>query len=209
MAQERSGAEKSLPFDCARSHDAQTTQPSEPITGRALLPTGEEVPCTVVMHSPLRGEISVQAKPTSGQVVVCVLDNVGILVGKVVEPTPRGIMVDFMIKQSHRDRFAAQLESHTVQAAQIWRLRSAPRLVPFHQSVEVRLAETVVFAGTILNISISGAKITLRPNPGLFVGALVRIGSRLATVVRAIEGGIAVQFVEPFPADNFDERIRP
>ena len=63
--------------------------------------------------------------------------------------------------------------------------------------------------GTILNISISGAKITLRPNPGLFVGALVRIGSRLATVVRAIEGGIAVQFVEPFPADNFDERIRP
>ncbi|WP_210248620.1 PilZ domain-containing protein [Methylobacterium sp. WL6] len=114
-----------------------------------------------------------------------------------------------MIKQSHRDRFAAQLESHTVQAAQIRKLRSAPRLVPFHQFVEVRLAETVVFVGTILNISISGAKITLRPNPGLFVGALVRIGSRLATVVRAIEGGIAVQFVEPFPADNFDERIRP
>ena len=54
----------------------------------------------------------------------------------------------------------------------------------------------------------SGAAIALRRNPGAFVGGLVRIGSRFATVVRAMEDGIAVQFVEPFTAENFDERVR-
>ncbi|MCJ2079025.1 PilZ domain-containing protein [Methylobacterium sp. E-016] len=173
-----------------------------------LLASGDEVSCTAVLSSPLQGEIFVEAKATLGEVVVCVLDGVGILVGKVAEVRPAGFVVDFMVKRSHRERVAARLEWHIVQADRSAQLRRAPRLVPFHRSVEVRLAETVVLAGTILNISMSGAKITLQPNPGLFVGALVRIGSRLATVVRAIEGGVAVQFVEPFPADNFDERIR-
>jgi hypothetical protein len=181
----------------------------EPLLGRVLLASGDEVTCSAVLSSPLQGEVFIEAKATLGEVVVCALDGVGILVGKVTEIRPAGFTVDFMVKRSHRERVAARLEWHVVQADRSAQLRRAPRLVPFDRSVEVRLAETVVLAGTILNISISGAKITLRPNPRLFVGALVRVGSRFATVVRAIEGGVAVQFVEPFPVDNFDERIRP
>lgn len=192
----------------AQSHGAQVPSDPEPLLGRVLLASGDEVTCRAVLSSPMQGEIFLEAKATLGEVVVCVLDGVGILVGKVTEVRPAGFSVDFMVKRSHRERVAARLEWHVVQSYRSAQLRRAPRLVPFDRSVEVRLAETVVLAGTILNISISGAKITLRPNPGLFVGALVRVGSRFSTVVRAIEGGVAVQFVEPFAADNFDERVK-
>ena len=162
----------------------------------------------MVMRSLLRGEISLKGKVSSGQVVVCSLDNIGILIGKVNEISPRGILVDFMVRESRREKLAARLDwhaKHTVRAAQ---LRRAPRIVPLHPAVEIRLAETVNFSGMILDISLSGAAITLRPNPGLFVGTLLRVAGRYATVVREIEDGVAVQFVEPFSTDAFDRWVK-
>jgi hypothetical protein len=160
------------------------------------------------MRSPLRGEISFKGKVSPGQVVVCCLDNVGILVGKVNEITPRGILLDFLIRESRREKLAARLDWHAAHAVRAAQLRRAPRIVSLHPMVERRLAETVSFTGTILDISLSGAAIVLRPNPGLFVGTLLRVAGRSATVVRAIEDGVAVQFVELFSTDAFDRWVK-
>jgi hypothetical protein len=67
----------------------------------------------------------------------------------------------------------------------------------------------MVLVGTILDISLSGAAINLDAAQQPFVGARVRVGRRFATVMRLIETGIAVQFLEPFPPHLFDERVRP
>jgi len=208
MFNSRSVRNESDPQGRARSHGAPSKDDIAPIAGRALLPDGEEVSCTVVMRSLLRGEISLKGKVSPGQVVVCSLDNIGILIGKVNEISPRGISVDFLVRESRREKLAARLDwhaKHTVRAAQ---LRRAPRIVPLHPAVEIRLAETVNFSGMILDISLSGAAITLRPNPGLFVGTLLRVAGRYATVVREIEDGVAVQFVEPFSTDAFDRWVK-
>lgn len=209
MFDNRSVRDKSDPQGRARSHGASSKDGIDPIAGRALLPNGEEVSCTAVMRSPLRGDISLKGKVSPGQVVVCSLDNVGILVGKVNEITPRGILVDFMVRESRREKLAARLDWHAAHAVRTAQLRRAPRIVPLHPAVEIRLAETVTFNGTILDISLSGAAIVLRPNPGLFVGTLLRVAGRYATVVRAIEDGVAVQFVEPFSTDAFDRWVTP
>ena len=180
----------------------------EPISGRVLLASGDEFSCTATLLLPPIGIVFVRAKRSLSEVVVCALDNVGILVGQVTEVQSTGFRVAFRIKDHRREKIAARLEWHSAQAHRSSQLRRAPRLVPVHRSVEVRFAEAVAISGTILDISMSGAAIALRRNPGAFVGGLVRIGSRFATVVRAMEGGIAVQFVEPFTAENFDERVR-
>ncbi|MET0527701.1 MAG: PilZ domain-containing protein [Microvirga sp.] len=156
----------------------------------------------------MRGEISFKGKVSPGQVVVCCLDNVGILVGKVNEITPRGILLDFLIRESRREKLAARLDWHAAHAVRAAQLRRAPRIVSLHPMVERRLAETVSFTGTILDISLSGAAIVLRPNPGLIVGTLLRVAGRSAPVVRAIEDGVAVQFVELFSTDAFDRWVK-
>jgi len=182
--------------------------PSEPVSGRILLASGDELPCTATLFPQLHGIITVKAEAALGEFVICYLDNVGILVGKVTELHQTGLRVAFNVKDHRREKVVARLDWHTAQAHRSAQLRRAPRLTPLHRSVEVRLAESFVVAGRILNISISGAAIALDSDPGVFVGSLVRAGSRFATVVRVIDGGIGVQFVEPFAPDSFDERVR-
>lgn len=191
-----------------QSHDVRGDS-ANPIVGRVLLANGTEVACTAVMHTPLRGEIHVLAEVMPGEIVICALAYVGILVGKVTDVLPVGIDVTFMIKNKHQMKVAARLKWHGVRANRLAQLRGAPQIVPVHRSVEVGLAGTIIVTGTIIDISPSGAAITLHPDPGRFVGSQVRIGARPARVVRAIEGGVAVQFVEPFLPDSFDERVRP
>ena len=195
--------------DRAPSLDLQPVPGCEPITGRILLASGEELSCTALMRSPLRGELRVQAKATPGEVVVCALDNVGILVGKVIAASNSSFSVTFIVKESRREKITARLKWHEARCTLTSRLQRAPRIVPLHRAVEVRWSERIVLGGTILNISLSGAAIDLNGAEPPFIGARIRIGRRFATVLRLIETGIAVQFLEPFPPHLFDERVRP
>jgi len=192
----------------APSSDRLPVSDCEPIAGRVLLANGEELSCTALMRSPLQGEIRVQAKATAGEIVVCALDNVGILVGKIVAASITNLSVTFMVKESRREKVAVRLKWHEAQCALASQLQRAPRIVPLHRAVEVRLGERIVLGGTILDISLSGAAIDLNGAESPFVGTRVRVGRRFATVMRLIETGIAVQFLEPFPSHIFDERVR-
>lgn len=193
----------------AFSPDRQAAPACEPVPGRVLLANGDELPCTALMRSPLQGEIRVQAKVMTGEIVVCALDNVGILVGKITAAAISSFSVAFMVKESRREKIATRLKWHEAERKLASQLERAPRIVPLHRNVEVRLGEQLVLGGTILDISLSGAAIDLNGAEPPFVGARVRVGRRFATVMRLIETGIAVQFLEPFPAHLFDDRVRP
>ncbi len=48
-----------------------------------------------------------------------------------------------------------------------------------------------------------------KPGRGLLFRLLVRVGTCMASMVRALAGGVSAQSVGPFRLDNFDERVRP
>lgn len=179
------------------------------IRGRAMLAGGMEFPCRVQQISLQAVEIVAKARVGIGQVVVCSLDYIGILPGKVSKLTSQGFVLDLRIPEDRRGRVATRLEWHAKRCLQHAELRGAPRIVPRHREVEVRLGENIVLRGMIQNISLSGAAIDLSTEALPFVGTRVRVGARYATVVRLIPRGIAVQFIDPFPAATFTDCIRP
>ncbi|WP_342109689.1 PilZ domain-containing protein [Methylobacterium sp. SI9] len=181
----------------------------EPIAGRVLLANGDELSCTALMRSPLQGDIRVQSKVLPGEIVICALDNIGILVGKITAVSVASFSVAFMVKEGRREKIATRLKWHEAERKLANQLERAPRIVPLHRTVEVRLGERIVLGGTIRDISLSGAAIDLNGAEPPFVGSRVRVGRRFATVMRLIETGIAVQFLEPFPSHLFDDRVRP
>lgn len=174
-----------------------------------MLASGHEFPCLARNISVAAVEIVGETEVEVGQVVICSLDNIGLLPGRVLGRTPTGFVMTLNLPAERRARVTARLEWHAEKLAREADLRRAVRIVPVHRSVEVRLGERIVLPGTIRNISLSGAAIELGEVALPFVGAHVRVGSRYATVVRHIENGIAVHFLEPFSAGAFDERVRP
>lgn len=179
------------------------------IRGRAMLAGGTEFPCRVEQISLQAVEVIARARVEVGQVAVCSLDYIGILPGKISRLTAQGFTLELRIPADRRGRVATRLEWHAKRCLQNAELRGAPRIVPKHRAVEVRLGENIVLPGTIQNISLSGAAIDLNTEALPFIGTRVRIGARYATVMRLIPRGIAVQFIEPFAPHAFADWVRP
>lgn len=193
------GLEQALPS----SADVET------IRGRAILANGEEFVCTARNVTPAGADLSASIAVEEGQTLVCHLDDIGLLPAKVVTVNRHGFRVAFTLTKARLGKVTAQLEWHAGRASRRADLRRSPRIVPLHRSVEVWLGEHLARPGTIQNISMSGVAIGLDADAVPFIGSRIRIGSRFATVVRMVDGGIAAEFAEPFTPDNFDERVRP
>ena len=81
--------------------------------------------------------------------------------------------------------------------------RRHERISPRDRYTMLRLANGREFTASLIDISISGAALNCDFQPPL--GARVVIGSTQAQVVRHLDFGIAVEFLRPFPADDFSE----
>ena len=81
--------------------------------------------------------------------------------------------------------------------------RRHERITPRDRYTMLRLANGREFTANLIDISISGAALSVDFQPPL--GARVVIGSTQAQVVRHLDFGIAVEFMRPFPADDFSE----
>ncbi|MFK5599812.1 PilZ domain-containing protein [Methylobacterium sp. HMF5984] len=153
-------------------------------------------------------DIIANAEVEVGETAVCFLTNIGILLGRVTKITAEGFTLDLYLPEFRRGPVAARLEWHARRCAQTVELRAAPRIVPIHRSVEIKFAQDIVLRGEILNLSRTGAAISLSSSTVPFVGTRIKVGVHYATIVRHLEGGIAVQFCEPLAANCFDEQIR-
>ncbi len=181
---------------------------NDAVTGRAMIVGGNEFPCAARNVTLETMELIAEASVDVGQVVICYLNDIGILPGTITKLLPGGFMLALAIPVSRRQRVAARLEWFGRRAHRIAELRGAPRIVPIHRIVQVRLGENLVMSGLILDISLSGAAIALKTQALPFIGAKVRVGSRYASVARLLEQGIAVQFDIPFASEDFDEHVK-
>lgn len=170
---------------------------------------GNEFACFARSVTPDFVELIAEAKVNPGQIVICYLDEIGILPGTVALTVPDGFILTLAIPESRRTRVAARIAWHADRSRRAQELRGAQRIVPIHRDIQVRLGEQLVMNGLILNISRSGAAIALKTSALPFVGAKVRIGSRYTTVVRHLANGLAVQFSMPYSAEDFNESVRP
>ncbi|ACL59041.1 PilZ domain-containing protein [Methylobacterium nodulans] len=175
------------------------------ISGRYLLPNGHEHACETRTFSLTEAELIAAVPGLPGDPVTIYLNTIGAVTGVIRSLTPAGFIVAIEIGPGRRARIAARLAWLAARASGKIDQRSDVRIVPATKAVQVKLPDGSVLPGSLIDLSMTGAAIAVAARPA--VGATVTVGKRFATVVRHLDGGIAVAFRLPFRPETFNESV--
>jgi hypothetical protein len=180
-------------------------------TGRVSVDQRPEKPCAA--HILGLDAILIRSKAESqiDEPVLCRLDSIGLLSGRISGLTQTGFTIALDICAARRSRIAVRIAWLVERRRAGGDQRATPRIVPHHRAVTIRLPDGRCVQGEIENLSKTGAKISLLdetadldpPSPS----TLVLVGKRYAVVTRTDTNAIAVQFQLPFADETFNRDI--
>lgn len=178
------------------------------LLGRYMLADRREFPCQVVNMSP--GGIALVA-PVSGdpgERVIAYVDHLGRLEGKIARLLDTGFAMTVEATLRKRDKLAAQLT--WLANRNILNLpedRRHGRFIPRKSSARLILPNGNNVTCRVIDLSESGAAISISPELRPVVGAMVTIGKATGRVVRHIEDGFAVEFTRLQHPDFIEENV--
>jgi PilZ domain len=178
------------------------------LLGRYMLADRREYPCQVVDMSP--GGILLIA-PVSGRVgerVIAYVDHLGRLEGQIAREVNNGFAMTISATTRKRDKLAAQLT--WLANRQILNLpedRRHGRFVPRNAMARLVLPNGTNVACRVIDLSASGAAVSINPSLRPPVGAAVTIGKTPGRVVRHIEDGFAIEFTRLQHPDSIEDNV--
>lgn len=178
------------------------------LLGRYMLNDRREFPCQVVNMSP--GGMAVIA-PVCGEVgerVIAYVDHLGRLEGQITRLFTNGFAMSIGASIRKRDKLAAQLtwlaNRHILDLPED---RRHERIIPRNPSARLILPNGTNVSCRIIDMSLSGAAISIAPEQRPAVGALVHVGKVSGRIVRHLENGFAIEFTRLQHPDFLDESI--
>jgi hypothetical protein len=167
------------------------------LLGRFMLPDRQEYPCQTVDMSP-GGVALISPVPAEvGMRVVCYLDHIGRVEGKVARKTATGFAVEISATARKRDKLATQLTwLANRDILQLPEDRRHERLTPENPLSQLALPDGRILPCRIIDVSLSGAAVALNIRPP--VGSPITLGSVRGQVVRHFHEGIAIEFAIVF-----------
>jgi PilZ domain len=176
------------------------------LLGRYMLPNRQEYPCQTVDMSPGGVLLVAPVQAAIGERVVVYLEHISRIEGKVARHVPQGFAMSISATLRKRDKIANQLTwLANRDALGLPEDRGHERIVPKNPSTTVRLPSGREFPATLIDVSRSGAAVSIdRPPP---IGHSLTLGRTPGKVVRHFQGGVAVEFLLPISPDRFDENI--
>jgi hypothetical protein len=178
------------------------------IGGRFMLEDRMEHGGTAVEASLQSMLIEANCRPRIGERVVGYFFSIGRVEGNVTALEGGGFVIEMATTLVKRDKLANQLTwLANREMLNLPEDRRHDRVVPRNPSIAVRnLAQPgEPLMGHLIDVSRSGAAVSIR---GPFQrGDEIMLGTTPARVVRAFDGGIAVEFHGPVPDAMFDEGI--
>jgi len=178
------------------------------LLGRYMMADRREFPCQVINMSP--GGIALVA-PVSGdpgERVIAYVDHLGRLEGKIARLLDTGFAMTVEATLRKRDKLAAQLT--WLANRNILNLpedRRHGRFIPRKSSARLILPNGNNVTCRVIDLSESGAAISISPELRPVVGAMVTIGKATGRVVRHIEDGFAVEFTRLQHPDFIEENV--
>lgn len=179
------------------------------IGGRFMLENRAEYGGTAVEASLQALVIETECRPREGERVVGYFFSLGRVEGHVLRVMPDGFVLEMATTPVKRDKLANQLT--WLANREILNLpedRRHDRIVPRNPRIAItNLASSAgPILGHLIDVSRSGAAVSIR---GTFHrGDEIMLGTTPARVVRAFEGGIAVEFHGPVPDSIFHVDIQ-
>ena len=165
------------------------------LLGRYMLADRREFPCQVVDMSPGGMALIAPVAGNPGERVIAYVDHLGRLEGKIARVLDNGFAMTIAATVRKRDKLAAQLT--WLANRQILNLpedRRHGRFVPRNPLARLVLSNGTNVACRIIDLSQSGAAISIAADLRPAVGAMVTVGKTQGRVVRHIEDGFAVEF---------------
>jgi hypothetical protein len=178
------------------------------LLGRYMLADRREFPCQVVNMSP--GGMLLIAPVTGeiGERVIAYVDHVGRLEGVIARQADNGFAMTISATARKRDKLAAQLT--WLANREILNLpedRRHGRFKPRNPMARLTLPNGTNVGVRVIDLSASGAAVSIPLNLRPPVGAAVTIGTTAGRVVRHIENGFAIEFTRLQHPDSVEDKV--
>jgi hypothetical protein len=178
------------------------------LLGRFMLADRHEYPCQVIDMSPGGMAVVAPVVGQPGERVIAYVDHLGRLEGKVARLIDNGFAMTISATLRKRDKLAAQLtwlaNRHILNLPED---RRHGRFVPKNPMARLILPNGNDIGCRIIDLSQSGAAVSLAPDLRPSVGAMVTLGKAQGRVVRHIEDGFAVEFTRLQHPDFIEETV--
>jgi hypothetical protein len=178
------------------------------LLGRYMLSDRQEYPCQVVNMSP--GGMALIA-PTIGQMgerVIAYVDHLGRIEGTIARTLVNGFAMTVSATPRKRDKLAAQLtwlaNRHILNLPED---RRHGRFTPRNPGSTLMLPNGATIGVRIIDVSLSGAGISIAAHLRPEIGAVVTLGRVPGRVVRHLDEGFAIEFTRLQHPDTIEESV--
>lgn len=143
-----------------------------------------------------------------GELVSSHFNEFGILHGRITRRLASGFVTDLQLTESEREKLAAKIDWHKKHVhAQVPDKREHRRIQPRDPRSQIVLADGQNVPCFVVDVSRSGAAVSAHYWPDL--GTPMALGRVVGRVVRHLEIGFALQFIQPQEFDELEALIRP
>jgi hypothetical protein len=178
------------------------------LLGRYMLADRREYPCQVIDMSPGGMAIAAPVVGAPGERVIAYVDHLGRLEGKIARLIDNGFAMTISATSRKRDKLAAQLT--WLANRQILNLpedRRHGRFTPRNGMGRLILPNGTNVTCRVIDVSASGAAISISPDLRPAVGTALTIGKTMGRVVRHIEDGFAIEFTRLQHPDSIEDNV--
>ena len=178
------------------------------LLGRYMLADRREYPCQVIDMSPGGMALAAPVLGALGERVIAYVDHLGRLEGKIARMIDNGFAMTISATSRKRDKLAAQLT--WLANRQILNLpedRRHGRFTPRNQMGRLILPNGTNITVRVIDVSASGAAISINPDLRPAIGSAVTIGKTPGRVVRHIEDGFAIEFMRLQHSDSIEDNV--
>lgn len=162
--------------------------------------------CRVRRISPQSMTLSVPVCGEKGDKVTAKFDEFGILRGEIIRNLGLAIVMSIDLDALARERLAMQVNWHETRKQYATPdKRRHKRLVPGRTQSTLILADGTLVECTVIDMSVSGAGIACDVRPE--IGTPLALGSAVGRVVRYLENGFAIRFLDMIEANQLEARL--
>jgi c-di-GMP-binding flagellar brake protein YcgR len=176
------------------------------LLGRFMLEDRHEYPCQILDMSPGSAALITPVVGKIDERVVAYIDHIGRIEGQVARHIDGGFAMTVAATPRKREKLASQLtwlaNRHNLNLQED---RRHQRITPNNPFAEVRLPDGRQFRCRIIDLSLSGAAVTLDVRPP--IGSPIFLGAIRSTVVRHFEEGIGIEFVTQQTAESIEQNL--
>lgn len=163
--------------------------------------------CRTSRVSPFRMMVDAPVLGRIGDRITSYFSDFGNLEGQITDTATGSFLLELAMSRTMRKRMADQLSwlEKKQKDPSIRDARSQARIIPASPHSSLTFADGSVRSCFVIDMSVSGAAISADAQPE--IGQPLAVGACVGRVVRLLDGGFAIKFVEQQPREHLERRI--